>query len=314
MDRRRIQFIAGSTYSVSLPKAWVLKRSLKKGSEVLFQERGDGTLVLSPQPLTVQAMKEASLDVDEHGTNIDHVLFALYYLGVEDIHLSSRKGLAKDVKLRIRRAIAHMSGTEITYEDQQRMTIRVLLDRSKVDVRQILYRMGLIIELTIAELSKAADSEEVAMNENEIDRLYHLMTKIISLSLVSSEVLASSGIGHSILVPSYLLISKKLENIADRLGQIAEHFRGKPASGCREPFSFVRIELGRSIRHIRHGFKGPFNGSDSAAIRTARAKIRSVKDIQVADCLEDMVRFLLDIQQETISLSFYASLITQGKL
>jgi len=314
MDRRRIQLIAGSTYSVSLPKAWVVKRGLRRGSEVQFHERGDGTLVLSPQPLVGSAMKEASLDVDEHGTSIDHVLFALYYLGVEDIHLSSPKGLAKDVKLRIRRALAHMSGTEITYEDQQRMTIRVLLDRSKVDVRQLLYRMGLIIELTIAELSEATDSEEVAMNENEIDRLYHLMTKTISLSLVSSDVLLSSGIGHSILVPSYLLISKKLENIADRLGVLGERFRGRPALGCREPLLFVRTELGRSVRHITHSFKGPFRESDSAAIRAARAQIRRVKDVQVADCLEDMVRFLLDIQQEIISLSFYTSLIAQGKL
>jgi len=48
MHRRKIQLIAGTTYSVSLPKEWVRKNNLKEKNEILFYEKNDRTLVISP--------------------------------------------------------------------------------------------------------------------------------------------------------------------------------------------------------------------------------------------------------------------------
>jgi len=194
MTLRKIQLIAGTTYSVSLPKDWVIKNQLKERSEIQITEQNNRTLLISPQTLEQKELKEISIDVDENIKDITQIIFAVYYLGVETINLSSKKDLPKDVKAKIRKAMTQLSGAVISYEDKQKITIRVLLDRSKIDITQVLYRMSLIIEMSIANILEDLDVNEIRINENEIDSLYHLITKIISLALVDSNILASSKI------------------------------------------------------------------------------------------------------------------------
>src|SRR3989338_4913945 len=147
MQRRKIQLIAGTTYSVSLPKDWIKKNSLKEKNELYIHEKNDRTLVISPNLVEEKRLSDISLNVDDYILNIDQILFALYYLGIENISLFSKNGLAKDVKAKIRKTLTHMSGTEISYEDEERIVIKGLLDSSKIDITQLIYRISLIIEL-----------------------------------------------------------------------------------------------------------------------------------------------------------------------
>jgi len=103
MHRRKIQLIAGTTYSVSLPKEWVRKNNLKEKNEILFYEKNDRTLVISPYAIEGKKLNEISLDIDKYISAIDQILFAVYYLGIENISLFSKKELTKDVKSRIRK-------------------------------------------------------------------------------------------------------------------------------------------------------------------------------------------------------------------
>ena len=223
MHRRKIQLIAGTTYSVSLPKEWVRKNNLKEKNEILFYEKNDRTLVISPYAIEGKKLNEISLDIDKYISAIDQILFAVYYLGIENISLFSKKELTKDVKSRIRKTITHMSGTEITYEDKQKITMKVLLDKSKVEIFQVLYRISLIIESSILNILEQLNINEIRINENEIDRLYHLTAKIVSLSLTDSNILYSSKIKNISLIPAYFLISKRLENIGDNINHLSEH-------------------------------------------------------------------------------------------
>ena len=126
MPRRRIQLIAGTTYSVSLPKNWAKKNNLKKKDEILIIEKNDGTLSISPKEIKPKKLNDISMNVDNYVGVIDQILFATYYLGIEKITLFSK--LTKEVKKSIRKTLTHMSGTEINYEDKQKIVIRVLLD------------------------------------------------------------------------------------------------------------------------------------------------------------------------------------------
>ncbi|MBU1270447.1 MAG: AbrB/MazE/SpoVT family DNA-binding domain-containing protein, partial [Nanoarchaeota archaeon] len=113
MHKRKIQLIAGTTYTVSLPKEWVRKNNLKEKNEILLHEKNDRTLIISPHSIEGKKLNEISLNIDEYAPNIDQILFAVYYLGIENITLFSKKEITKDVKVKIRKTITHMSGTEI---------------------------------------------------------------------------------------------------------------------------------------------------------------------------------------------------------
>ena len=127
-----------------------------------------------------------SLEIDKYTNNIDQVLFSVYYQGFETINLFSKKELTKSTKAKIRRTVTHMSGTEISYEDKQKITVNVLLDKSKVDIIQTLYRISLLIESSISNILEKIDINEIRINENEVDRLYHLIVKIVQATLMNS--------------------------------------------------------------------------------------------------------------------------------
>jgi len=63
MDVRKIQSIAGSSYSVSLPKDWVKKRGLKEGKTLAIYENHDGSLTLDSNSEKMNVAEEMTIKV-----------------------------------------------------------------------------------------------------------------------------------------------------------------------------------------------------------------------------------------------------------
>jgi phosphate uptake regulator len=316
MHRRKIQLIAGTTYSVSLPKEWIKKNGLKEQDEVMISEKNDRTLVVSPHSIEGKKLKEISLNVDEYLHNIDQIIFAVYYMGIEKIVLFSKKEITKEIKAMVRKTLTHMSGSEISYEDKQKITIRVLLDKSKVDIIQVLYRISLIIDLSIADMLGEMDINEIRLNELEIDRLYHLITKIISLSLIDSNILYSSKIRNVSLIPSFFLIGKKLENFGDGINHLSEYLMTskKNFQGKEEILNFMKNQINRSMKHLISKPAGIFKKADQKEHNRTKEDIHKIKDDVIADYLDDMLRYVIDIQEEMVNVSFYNKLISENLL
>ena len=316
MHRRKIQLIAGTTYSVSLPKEWIRKNNLKEKNEILLYEKNDRTLVISPYAIEGKKLNEISLDIDKYISAIDQILFAVYYLGIENISLFSKKELTKDVKSRIRKTITYMSGTEINYEDKQKITIKVLLDKSKVEIFQVLYRINLIIESSILNILEQLNINEIRINENEIDRLYHLITKIISLSIIDSNILNSSKIKNVSLIPAYFLISKRLENIGDNINHLSEYLHKTKVKfeNKNEILNFAKTELNRSISYFMSKSTNIFQKINVDNLRIINDYILKLKDKTIQNYLEDIIRYVVDIEEEIVNISFYNQLIHEGFL
>ncbi len=316
MERRKIQLIAGTTYNISLPKEWVKKNNLKEKKEVLIYEKNDRTLVVSPTLLEGKKLTEISLNVDEYVNNIDQILFAVYYLGIETISLFSKKEITKETRAKIRKTLTHMSGTEINYEDQQKIIIKVLLDKSKVDISQILFRISLIIDSSISNLLEKLEINEIRINENEIDRLYHLVSQIVSSSLIDSSVLNSSNIKNVSLIPSYFLISKRLENIGDNINHLAEYLSKNKFDfeHKKEILSFIKSDLKRIINPVLSNFQKNLEEVNASNLNIINNHISNIKDKTISDYLSDIIRYLIDINEEIVIISFYNQLIRNNSL
>ncbi|MEK6857533.1 MAG: hypothetical protein AABX39_03020, partial [Nanoarchaeota archaeon] len=109
---------------------------------------------ISPSEVKEEKREKISMNVDEFKSNIDRVLLELYYLGFETIELYSKTKLSKEEIASIRKTINCMSGTVVNHEDDNKIIIKVLLDKSKVDIIQAIYRMSLIVEQTLINISK----------------------------------------------------------------------------------------------------------------------------------------------------------------
>ena len=311
MHRRKIQLVAGTTYTVSLPKEWVKKNHLKEKNEIALYEKNDETLVISAQLSENEKMKEISLDADKYASNIDRILFAVYYMGVETINLFSKIGLSKDVKSVIRKTLTHMSGTEISYEDKRKITIKVLLDKSKIDIMQVLYRIYLLLDTSLLNVRDELNVEEIRLNENEIDRLYHLMAKVIMLSLTNSDILHSSKIKNVSLVPSYFLLSKRFENLGDSINHLSKYMDRKGiifSDDEKKVIDFLRVELQRSIKHVMRRAGKNFEKADAEQVAIIKRYIKTIENKIIRNYLQEMVRHVIDIEDEIINISFYNQL------
>lgn len=313
MERRKIQLIAGTSYSVTLPKDWIKRNNLRKKNEVLIYEKNDGSLTISPTLVEGRTLTDFSLNVDDIRTGMDQLLFITYYLGFENITLYSKKGLTKDIRAIIRNATTYMVGTEITYEDENKIIIKVLLDKSKINIVQVLYRISLIIDASIVGILEGINTKEMELNETEVDRLYHLTAKIIKSSLNDLNILNSSGIKNISFVPSYLRISKRLENIQDRLYQLSNYRWSKKnvLKNNINVFQFIRKELSRSMHYLLKptGIFVKVANEDVNAVKKATQKI---KDITVENYLRDIIIYMGNIHEETVNISYYQKLIDDG--
>jgi len=316
MERRKIQLIAGTTYSVSLPKKWIKKNKLKEQDELIISEKNDKTLSILSASEEIGEISEITLNIDDYMENIDQILFAVYYLGIETINIVSKNALKKEDKKKIRKTLTHMSGTEISYEDKQKMTIKVLLDISKTDIKQILYRLYLIIESSIMSMIEKIDIKEIKMNENEIDRLYHLLTKIISVSLINSDILHSSKIKNVSLIPSYFLIAKRLENIGDDINHLSDYIYGKKRSlaNNKKILNFIKNEINKAIDCLLMERPKKFIKTSKEKILEMKKIITEMENKIISKYFEDMIRYVTDIQEEVVNISFYKKLISENKL
>ncbi len=321
MEIRKIQLIAGTTYTVSLPKSWIKKNNLKEGNDISIIEKSDNNLILSHRPVKEKKLNEISLDVedymgkDENVQNLSQILFGCYYLGIEKITLFSKKSLSKNIKTKVRKTLLNMSGTEISYEDDNKITIRVLLDKSKIEFSQIIYRIGLLIEYSISNLVDQLNINEIRLNENEIDRLYHLSTKMISLSLIDSNILDSSKIKNNSLIPSYFLMSKKLENLADMIYYLSEYInKNKIKYDNNKILEFIKSEINRGVKYVISDHLSIFERVGGEKLDNINELISKIKDKTIQRYFEDIIRYLKDIEDEIVNISFYSQLIRKGSL
>ena len=311
MHQRKIQLIGGSTYSVSLPKEWVLKNSLKEQSIVSIQLKGDNSLSINPQhhPEKIRTSR-IELSIDEYGRNIGQVLFSLYYSGFEDIILNSSAEITHEIKLSIQKRINYMSGTEIIYEDAHTIKLKVLLDSRKLNIHQLFFRVALLICSSLDSLENNLSKESLDLNEQEVDRLYHLLAKILSLSSLRPEILTSSQVEHSSHIVPYSLIAKRLENIADNIYKLKE----VSCSRYSEILDFIKKTIKNDVSTLIRKEDKVFVKTEKAKRDAIRQKVEQISDLGIKMNLFDILRYIFDIQEEIVNISFYQALQRENLL
>src|SRR3989338_2457378 len=313
--RRRLQLVAGSTYAISLPKPWVEKNKLVKNQELLISGRGDGSLIISPHSTVPNvSLADFHVNVDEYGEGITTVLFSIYYLGAESLHIFSKAGLKQSDRSRVKAALRHMSGAEIVFEDANRIDIKVFLDTSKVDIGQLYYRVALLIGSSIDTITEGLNIDEISRNEDEVDRLYHLLTKIIVLSQLNFETLASSNIKNVYYLSPYFMISKKLENISDKIYVLSIYLSKSNKVKIKDvapALAFLKEKLTAAALFLMNLDNQSFAKTDAAKVKAVEEQISCLKDMDVMKALGDALRFLVDVEEEMSSVSFYTRLIKQ---
>lgn len=137
---RKVQLAGGSTFTVSLPKAWAERQGLEPGSKLWLYALED-RIVVAPDthsPVDRATTIEADgLDPAALGRRIR----AAYTAGSDEIVVAGGEGLSTDQRRAATDALAGLVGVEVERGDRSRVAARSMLDASAVSLEQTLLQL-----------------------------------------------------------------------------------------------------------------------------------------------------------------------------
>lgn len=225
MDTRKLQVSGHSTYLLSLPKSWVKTNNIQKGDKVRLRLQPDGTILLTPE-YTKRHHHEIELVIKDNSESLFRKFIGMYLAGYQVIHLKYDENIDHKRKREIKDLIRRISGLEILDEKPDGITMQDLLDSSLFSPEKALKRMHLLVRNMLRDTVRALENgdgtlvKDITSRDNEVDRLYWLVTRQYNLILQDiwfSEKLSitpQQGLG-------FLLMARALESIADHSTKIA---------------------------------------------------------------------------------------------
>ncbi|MCX8178834.1 MAG: AbrB/MazE/SpoVT family DNA-binding domain-containing protein [Candidatus Aenigmarchaeota archaeon] len=303
MSKRKIQLVGGSSFSISLPKEWIRQNNLKPKDEVSIELTSDKKLIISANPKEKTKFDEVLIDAEKN-LHIDQLIFANYYLGVNTIKIFSKNKIKSDVKTSIMKAVNELTGMEIIYEDEKNVMIKMLLDKTKININQIIYRILIIINQSIENINENFDINEIKINENAVDKLYHMANSILNCSLFDSEILDNSNIKNVFLIPQYIFILKKLESIHDNIMKISGQLEKNPKDLelIKNNLTIFKDEINKTIRSLIKGAKFEFDLKKDEDIKMDLSKF---DEKSIFFVLKDMIKHLIDIKETLVIFNYY---------
>ena len=225
---RVVQEIGKGSLMITLPKNWAKKYGINKGSLLSIKEREDGSLIIKPQ---VEQKESSSviLDLDKCG-EITSGIIGAYLLGFDTITLRRSRNLSVEDKEQARNILEKLLGLEIIEEKENEITLKCFIDESFLNVLLLFKRMNSLviemIELSLRLLSKYEErlAKIVAKRDDELDRLYFLMIRILR-SAVSNPSLSDSLGLKPVECLDYRVAAEILEKMGDLACQLANKIK-----------------------------------------------------------------------------------------
>jgi phosphate uptake regulator len=234
-EARKLQVTGGSTYIISLPKKWVTRNQLRKGSFLILREEGDGALSLEPSGLAKQEKKEEAIikvsQEDESGAIIRKAVSA-YLVGYNLIHVRARgqeqlsslqRNALKDFARR------YLVGTEIVTDTPNELTLQILLSYPELTVESSLRRMSIITSsmhrdsMTALRKIDHQLAKAVIDTDTEVDRFNLYIIRQLKLAIVNPRIITEIGLSGARDCLGYRLITKSVERTADHAASIAKN-------------------------------------------------------------------------------------------
>ncbi len=233
-ELRKVQVTGGSTYIVSLPKAWVEQMGLQKGSVVRIKQKDDLTLCLQPQGVdTGDGARRVIINPRQKDTpeSIVRRVVSAYLMGYNIVQLktsqqridSGQRFAVKDFTRKI------LVGTEILSDLPQELTLQVLLSYAELSVKDALRRMSVIAAAMHRDAITALGTEEpslareVVAMDDEVDRFNLYIVRLLKVAVTDGYVLKESGLKSPRECLGYRLITKSVERMADHAVNIARN-------------------------------------------------------------------------------------------
>ena len=177
---RRVQRAGRGSYVISLPKRWVQKMGLTKGSEIAFKQRSDSSMLLVPRILVEEVREPEEAGAREYSVHVDRKddprsvcrkIISLYVVSSDIIHIRFRNNaVVQDHKKAIGNLVKNaLLGSEIIEETDEEITIKILINHRQFPVEKAIRRMAILALSAISDAVSALKSMEKDLTQDVID-------------------------------------------------------------------------------------------------------------------------------------------------
>lgn len=192
MEFRKLISFGKTSYVLSIPKSWIQKNNLKKGSLIAVEEK-DSNIVLLPHSDTNEISKRKSIEVDISGidrTSILYVIRSAYKMGYDDIKLiyssplSSHFRINKEEKVIsiVHEEVDRLVGIEVVQQKENFCIIKDLSELSSAEFESALRRVFLLLNDAAKDFIDAIKSDDRVLLET-IEEKHNSVTKFVSYCL-----------------------------------------------------------------------------------------------------------------------------------
>ena len=263
---RKVQLTGGTTYTVSLPKAWANEQAIETGSRLRLYPRGDRLLLT--QPAADEQRRTTSISAARHDPDrIGRLIEAAYIAGAETIHIIEGPNRAERVA--VRDAVAGLVGIEVVSEEEGIVEIQAMLDAEDLSPKQTVMQMERMAasmheEAMAAVLAGDLESgTHISGLDDTVDRLFSLVAREFQGSLVDVHV---DRAGNGLTAFDYYTVARQIERVADHAEKIANAatlLEAEPPAEFREDLTHIGADA-REI--VRRAVSETMNGRDIDAL------------------------------------------------
>ncbi len=225
MEARKVQRVGQTTLAVSLPKRWTEEINLKRGDTVFLQREKDQSLRLVPSTL---ARREAAprisiinADLCTEPRMLERIVVGNYAMGRDTMWVVSSDRLRSSHVEEVRDITSKLMGLGIMEESSKRMVLQCSIDSSKFPIHTLIRRLYIIASTIHKEAIQALldrnyeFAEDAIRRENEADRLYWLIVRLLLSSLKDRSIAEKIGVEDPRQITGSRSIAALLERIAD---------------------------------------------------------------------------------------------------
>ncbi|MCS7133412.1 MAG: AbrB/MazE/SpoVT family DNA-binding domain-containing protein [Candidatus Caldarchaeum sp.] len=222
--RRAIQLTGGSSYVVTLPKEWVERMGLSKGSTVLLKPTEDGGIVVYPEKVVEKQLSEVEIPLTP---DVNQLIVGAYLYGYSLIKIVSKTPISDTQFAEIRKSVRGLAGAEIVDETSEKIEIQVVIDREVVAPEKLLRRQhNLVLGMTENAVEavvkrNASLARIVVQRDEEVDRLYFTLVRILR-SAVLDPALAKKMDVSPLTLLDFRVAAKFIEDAGDQAAEIGK--------------------------------------------------------------------------------------------
>ena len=233
---RRLQFIKGGSRTVTIPRWWVTRHDLSKGSRLFMAEDGTSLRIAPVDVLRETRKVRINLDVLDDTKSVKYRVWTYYMQGADQVEVESGETIPADVKRVLREIRLDLPGLEVLAERGQAITfcVRGADERRRLDdLIGDIQRIALSVHADGMKSVASGDvslAAEVLTREAEILRSYRAMIRKLALCSMNPEAAHTSGVKDSRELVTYALLARDLNRTVYHGIYIARHmsrFKGR---------------------------------------------------------------------------------------